>query len=72
MLEPGGGLDLALEALRAERRAELGVEHLERDGPLVPDVAREVHRGHAAAPELALEQVAVGQSGFEMLYGTGQ
>ena len=61
MLEPGRGLDLAQEALRAEHRAEFGVEHLERDGPLVPDVASEVHGRHAAAPELALELVAVAE-----------
>ena len=52
MLEPGGGLDLAQKALRAEHRAKFGVEHLERDRPLVLEVAREVHGGHAAAPEL--------------------
>ena len=48
------------------------VAHLERDEPLVPDVSREVHDGHTAAPELLLERVAVGQSIFEMVYGAGQ
>ena len=72
VLEPGRGLDLAQEALRAEHRSEFGVEHLERDGPLVPDVAREVHHGHAAAPEFLLEHVSVGQTSFEMVYGFGQ
>ena len=47
MLEPGGEPDLALEALGAERGGELGVEHLERDRPVVPEVAGEVDRGHA-------------------------
>ena len=41
------------------------MEHLERDEPLVPDVAREVHGGHAAAPELALDDVAIGEGGSE-------
>ena len=57
MLEPGGELDLALEALGAEAGGELGMEHLERDRPVVPEVLREVDRGHAPAPELALERV---------------
>ena len=61
MLEPGGELDLALEPLGAEGGGELGVEHLERDRPVVPEVAREIDRGHAPAAELALERVAVAQ-----------
>ena len=59
MLEPGGEPDLAQEPLGAERGGELGVQHLERDRPVVPEVLREVDRGHAAAAELALERVAV-------------
>ena len=39
MLQPGGEADLALEALGAERGGQLGVEHLERDRPVVPEVA---------------------------------
>ncbi len=61
MLEPGGEPDLPEEALGAERRRQLGMEHLERDRPLVPQVLDEVHRAHAAAPELAFEPVAVAQ-----------
>jgi hypothetical protein len=72
VLKPGRRLDLAQEAIRAEHRSEFGVEHLEGDGPLVPDVASEVHGRHAAVPEFLLEHVAVGQSRVEMIYGTGQ
>jgi hypothetical protein len=61
VLEPASGRDLAPEALRAERGAEVDVEHLERDRPVVLAVVREVHGGHPAAPELALEQVVIGQ-----------
>ena len=61
VLEPGGELDLAQEALGAERIGELGVEHLERDRAVVPEVLREPDRGHAAAAELALERVTVRQ-----------
>ena len=41
--------------------AELGVEHLERDGPVVLQIVREIHRRHAATSELPLEAVAVGE-----------
>ena len=40
---------------------ELGAQDLERDRAVVPEVVGEVDRGHAAASELALEAVAVGQ-----------
>ena len=59
VLEPGGELDLALEALGAERGGQLGMEDLERDRPVVLQVVGEIDRGHAPAPELALERVAV-------------
>ena len=62
MLEPGGELDLALEALGAEGGSQLGVEDLERDRAVVPEVLGEVDRGHAAPAELTLEPVAVGQA----------
>ena len=58
VLEPCGELDLAAEALGAERRGEIGVQHLERDRTVVLRVLREVDRGHPAAPELALDRVA--------------
>ena len=61
MLQPGGDADLALEPLRAERRGQLGMEHLERDRPVVPEVPGEPDGGHAAAAELALELVSVPQ-----------
>ena len=65
MLELGRELDLAEEALGAERGGELGPEHLEGDQALVPQVAREIDRGHAALPELALDGVAAGEGGSE-------
>jgi len=61
MLELGREPDLPLEPVGPKRLGELGVEHLERDPPVVPHVERSVDRGHAAAPELALEHVAVSQ-----------
>ena len=62
MLQPGGELDLALEALGTERGGELGMEHLEGDRPVVPEITGEIDGGHAAAPELALEAVALSQA----------
>ena len=62
VLEARGEPDLAQEALGAERIGELGVQHLERDRAVVPQVLREPDRGHAAAAELTLEGVPVPQS----------
>ena len=38
MLEPRGEADLALEPVGPERGGQLGVEHLERHRPVVPEV----------------------------------
>jgi hypothetical protein len=38
----------------------------------VPEIAGQVDGGHAAAAELALEQVAVGQGGLEPFESLGQ
>ena len=65
-------LDLAEKALRAERRGELGVQHLERDGPVMLEVLGKVDRSHPAAAELALERVAAGQGGLEAIEGLSQ
>ena len=59
MIEPGGDLDLALEPLWTQRVRELGVKDLQRDRPIVLEIAREIHGSHAPAPELALNAVAV-------------
>ena len=61
MLQAGGDPDLLEESLRSERGGELGAQDLERDGPIVPEVVREVDHGHAAASELALDAIPIGQ-----------
>ena len=66
MLQARGDADLAQEALGAERRGELGAQHLERDLAVVPEVVGEVDRGHAAAAELALDRVAAGEGRLEL------
>ena len=60
-------LDLAMESLGAERLGQLGMEHLQRDWPLVPEVEREEHGGHAAPPELAFDAVPILQTALEPL-----
>jgi len=60
------------EPLRPERARQLVMEHLEGDRPVMPKVLRQVDRGHAPAPEFALERVAVGQCRLQSFYGLGQ
>jgi hypothetical protein len=59
MLQPRGDPDLPLEPLRAERGNQLGIQHLEGDRLLVPEIRRQKHDRHPAAAELALERVSV-------------
>ena len=72
VLEPGDKLDLPEEPLGAERVRQLGMEHLERDGTVVLEVVSEADRGHPALAELALDNVAVGQSCLETTHDFGQ
>ena len=73
MVEASGDPDLREEALATEHRGELRTQDLERDLPVVLHVLGEVDGGHAAAPELALEGVAitedVGQCGHHVGHG---
>ena len=61
MLEACRDLDLPRKALGAERMGQLLMQDLEGDWPIVPEIARQVDRSHAAPAELALEQVAVAE-----------
>ncbi len=61
VLEACDCLDLALEALRAKRVGQLGVEHLECHSTAVPDVLREVDRSHSATAQLTPEYIAFAQ-----------
>ena len=60
--------DLGQEAFDAEYGAELGVEELEGDVAVVPDVAREVDRRHSAGADLALYLIAFGKRFPELRY----
>ena len=66
MLQVGGDLDFLEESLRAERRRELRLEHLERDLSVVSEVVSHIHGGHAALAELSLDAVAVGECSLQL------
>ena len=70
VLELPGDADLAQESLGAEDGRKLGVEHLERDQAVVLEVAGEVHRGHPAAAELALDRVTARERSSKALEQT--
>ena len=72
MLQARGDTDLATKPLRAESVRDLWAQHLERDHPVMLEVAREKYRRHAAAPELVLERIAVGQRFREGRVQVGQ
>ena len=67
MLQTRGRTNLGAKALAAQRRAEIGVQHFDRDIAIVFDVVREVHGGHAAGAELAIEAVAAAKGGGEAI-----
>jgi hypothetical protein len=67
VLEARDGLDLALEALGAERLGQLRMQHLERHRPLVPEVMGQKYGGHAAPSQLAIELVSVSQAALELI-----
>jgi hypothetical protein len=58
VLEIRRRLDLGQKALRADDGRQLGLQNLEGDFPLVPEVVGQIDGGHAALPELALDPVA--------------
>ena len=61
MVESRGEADFAEESLSAYRLGELGAKDLERHVAVVPEIARQIDRGHAPGAELSLDAVSVGQ-----------
>ncbi len=59
-----GNLDLFEKALRADGVRQVGLEHLEGDEAPMLQVLGEEDDGHAATTELALDTVAVSNSGL--------
>jgi hypothetical protein len=62
MLQLGSELDFPKEAIGAEGGGEFGMQYLQRYQSGVPEIVRQVDRGHAAPAKLALERVAVPES----------
>ncbi len=62
VLEVGGGPDLGQKTLSTDDGGKLGPQHLDRDLAAVAQVVGQIHGGHAALPQLAVDPVAVGQT----------
>ena len=69
VLQPRGKLDLAQETLAAERHRDLGAQRLQRDKPLVLDVARQIDQRHPSAAQLLIDDVAIGERGVQFCKG---
>ena len=61
MLQLGREADLALEPLGADGSRKFRQHHLDRHLAFVPDVCREVDRGHAATTEFTFHRVATAE-----------
>ena len=59
MLQASSHLDFPQESLGPERGADLEVQHLDGDRPMMFEILRQVDRGHSAAAKLTLERVAI-------------
>jgi hypothetical protein len=60
-LQPGGDLDLAPEALGADLRRQLLMEHFDGDVASMLEIFGEKNGGHAAATKLAFHGVRAGE-----------
>jgi hypothetical protein len=65
MIELRSEANFTEEPLGAEANREFAMEELQRDETIVLEITCEVDRSDPAAPELALDRVAVGQGGLE-------
>jgi hypothetical protein len=63
MLQRRRNPDFRQKSLGAEYCGELGMKNFDGDLPAVPDVFSQVHRGHSAASQLALDSVAIAKFG---------
>ena len=59
--------DLGKKALRAERCREIRMENLDRDKPVMFLIAGQIYRRHPAAAQLAVDEIATGQGGLELI-----
>jgi hypothetical protein len=65
MLQPGGQLDFALEALDVDRGPHLGRQHLDHHLPAQPALLGEEDTTHAPAAKLLEQAIAFADCGFE-------
>ncbi len=65
-------LNLATEPIGAERHADIVVQNLDGNLAAVRYVARQEDSGHASLSELALDVVAILESGLQMFEKIGQ
>jgi hypothetical protein len=70
MLQTGSELYLAEETLGAQSGGEFRMEDLQSDRAIVSKIVGEEHCGHATAPKLALDVVAIGESGPQAIDGS--
>jgi hypothetical protein len=63
MIQSRGSLDLAQKAIGPQRSGKLGMQDLQRNETLVLAILREVDGSHAAAAELAVDGVCLGEGG---------
>ena len=70
VLQPRDKFDLAEKSLGADRSSQLLVEDLDRDLAVVPSVTRHKYCGHAAAADLAFEDVPTAELALELVEET--
>jgi hypothetical protein len=61
MVQVGGGPDLREEPFRADHRCQMGLQELDGDLAMVPDVLRQVDGRHTSLADGPLDPVAAGQ-----------
>ena len=61
MVQAGGDLDLAQEALGTDGSGQIRVQDLDRDLAVVLEILGEKHHGHAAATNSCIDRVPLGE-----------
>jgi hypothetical protein len=61
VLQASGGPDFPLEAFWTECGGEVWMHDLQRNWAVVPEIVGQEYRGHATAPKLLFDAVAISQ-----------
>jgi hypothetical protein len=67
VLQVGRYLDLTQETLDPNDGAEVGLQDLQRDAAIVPDIAGEVYRRHPTFPDEPFNGVSAIEGGVELV-----